>query len=394
MAGRTTASLPERLAAAGMLLAAVAATPPMLRLLGIAAGTRPVPHSGFWLAALFLAAGAAVIVKRPGAGRRRAIALWLGACVAIGAAEIGLRAWPPSGIADWWELHERPTTGAPPGEFHADVLVVGDSIAAGTGLREPASARFAARLQKGLSSEERGSVVATSAAPGSGLDAYLGDVEVGLVSRRPRVVVIALCMNDIVPDGGATDSAPGRLRAFADRWRLNESFVATLVQAGVWRAAQALGWTDRSHRSERVAYYQERLDAWWSDRQACARFGRDVGRVVDACRKGGARPVLLAFPYRTQTLRADDPISRALHDALRSIDAPLLDLLPTYRDEQRKRELYCPRDDCHPGPEGHALAARELLPVVRGLLSESAEVGGDPVRGDPVRGDPVRDGEE
>ncbi len=99
-----------------------------------------------------------------------------------------------------------------------------------------------------------------------------------------------------------------------------------------------------------------------------------VGKMVSACRRMGAKLLVLYIPFQIPPAAPPEPLLRAVARHQGDGILHFLDLSPAYRDFARRhgaQALWLTPKDHHPSPRAHALIARTAAPVVAGLLAQA-----------------------
>lgn len=160
----------------------------------------------------------------------------------------------------------------------------------------------------------------------------------------------------------------------AEPWSIlvAHSYVLRRIHLGLLTVRSG-GETSRESRYE----WEHRADvgiAWEDD--SWRMYEAQLRRLLELTRPSGTRVVVVSFPLRSQVEHArrltDDPEELTyvlepqvrLDSVLALQGVPHLDLTPAFREASgTRRALY--RDAIHLSPEGHAVAAREILAFLR-----------------------------
>jgi lysophospholipase L1-like esterase len=244
----------------------------------------------------------------------------------------------------------------PAGTFR--VLVIGDSFAFGTGVRQ--NHVLSSRLQQDLTAEHPGPVEVLNL----GVPGYNTSHEVALLVRYgirldPDLVVIVFVMNDastpaLRRKGGTPPPLPRRPAWEGHSWLVDHLHVR---------------WQDRARRND----WARNLHADFQADDPGWKRARDGFQVASALgRRRGFRVALVIFPLLWD-LGSDYPfveIHETVAAAARRFGIPVLDLHPAF-GERNAESLWVHPSDHHPNEEAHALAARALhdFLVERGLLT-------------------------
>jgi lysophospholipase L1-like esterase len=253
------------------------------------------------------------------------------------------------------------------------VVVVGDSVAFGYGVAEADA--FPRLLESRLAELAPAAGIEVVNLGVGGYNAWneaelLADVG---ASYQPDLVLVQFCINDLndptihfdaqtrlvlsaIPDAAFPDAsrrlaprhAPSRLRAWCAASRL-----CTLARDG-WLAARARDFDDADKRAAvRPVETQDGPEWRWLE----ARY-----LEMDAvARRLGARFAVLAMPHPAQLERSGpDPVQERLRELGRRHGWTVIDPLPAFRAAHAAgTRLFL--DWWHPTPEGHRLAAADLL---------------------------------
>lgn len=267
------------------------------------------------------------------------------------------------------------------------VLVLGDSIAMGFGVREEDA--FPAVLERTLG----GGVEVVNGA----VAAYSTDQEVRWYlddgwRYQPDVVVIELYWNDVTPKTEVGVAPDGEL---IDRRSEGDQRGAMDGEGGYWlrnllkrsralyvlsfklRQLQAMGQADPTRSKQMAVLTGAHDDAVAHGWQV---IEQELGRLRAACERAGVS-LLVVVPPMPQQLAASFP-----DVAYQSVVAGIcererlscLDLLPAFANAYHGHEsLFVAYDGDHPNEAGHALIARELARVLSG---PNGPLAADPVR--------------
>jgi lysophospholipase L1-like esterase len=240
----------------------------------------------------------------------------------------------------------------PAGTFR--VLAVGDSCTFGSGAGQQQT--WPARLEQRLAAQ-RGDLrveVLNAGVPGWSSHQALRYLETEGLALSPDAVIFTSAVNDASPAsaGGKRRFGQGRLlsdREYAEALRAQHFGVTRLL----WRAGLGVG-----VRGSRTPPGEVKR------RVPLADYIDNLRRFAAASRERGARPLLVAWPLRSQaetpprTGELERELSRYQRAALetaRAEGAAFVDLLPLVSG---RPELYI--DAVHMGPEGYALVAARI----------------------------------
>lgn len=239
------------------------------------------------------------------------------------------------------------TVAKEPGVFR--ILVLGDSVAAGQGVRDPETI-FPARLEAGLRQAGLAAEVLNFAVTG-----YDTRQEVALLADRglafaPDLVLLAYCLNDVRQDDGGIlaglrASNPQGASLAADR--INPYFA--------WSALYRMAWARRTAPEQAS---QDREDAVAAAFDALGGLGTEHAfrvLVVVFPRFGG-----LLGEYRFSDQH------RLPETAARRNGFAYFELLPAFRACRLTAESRLARDRYHPTAAGHACAAEAVRDFIVG----------------------------
>ncbi|MEW5854988.1 MAG: SGNH/GDSL hydrolase family protein [Myxococcota bacterium] len=362
---------------------AVGSNPVFLHAVGLILRTQPQPTSGFWLISVICAAFCAVLRWGCRSPRADGAFLLLGSTtLVLLAIDVVLRLAPPVELTEQSRPPVAKTRNAwgypdtePRPSAATRILVVGDSITWGVGTTRE-GARYHDLVEKELREQGRDVDIQAVAAPGWGLDRYLEAYRRVTPEYRPQLVVLGFCLNDLnhgAPARELHDNIEQRgqggvqqvrnvLGGAARRLRANEWMLATLMQRRVGNLLRDAGVLERDWLDDHQTAYRRYLERWWTDERLLSQLRADLARLHNDVRSAGGQLVVLVFPYRFQLLTGEQRAQDRLGFILDELHVPRLDLTEVFTRAQRERELYAPRDEGHPNDEGHALAARVLLP--------------------------------
>lgn len=341
---------------------------------------------------------------------RRLAALWLGASVALVAAEVGLRLWPARVDPDarihahllvdrhgllrfapgtsgwhrgyddhpiWITINSLGFRGREPSPDDAPrIAFVGDSIVFDGGVELDDT--FVARSERLLRERFPRAAVYNLGVSDVGSDQYRLAVEYGpVLALRPDRIVVGLYLNDSrPPQGFAGERAADR----GERW-LSAGFLRRSRLAGVVRDALLLRRAaDDEVLSPRFRWVPRFLAGRWRDDErelralvAEASFDwgagwdpafvptvlADVVAMRDVARARGAELAAVIFPAMPQAAARTggdwlvEP-QRRLAEALAAAGVPALDLLPVLRGEDARSFF---NDQCHLNRRGNERVA-------------------------------------
>ena len=266
------------------------------------------------------------------------------------------------------------------------VLFLGDSVAAGYGVREEDC--FVQRLS--ALANARGSAMNVTSVNCS-VTSYSPWQEVDLLATTgmrydPDTVVQVFCLNDYVEKfqlarfGGYSAGAQGE-------------GIRTLLWSGIYRAIRDVRIKRQRDLERRLRHTRKRYSvARLIDHPDAPEFKEawritfdNLSEMISIARDNNRPFAIVCFPYAIQ-LQADaikHPAPQArLADFARSHGVPLLDLLPVFRAHLRNlggtvNDLFF--DSAHATPTGHAIAAEHVYTFLleHGLLPPSISGGTD-----------------
>jgi hypothetical protein len=259
-----------------------------------------------------------------------------------------------------------PSAGAPA------LLVLGDSIAFGVGVQEPAT--FVGLLRKQFPT----TIIYNSAVIGYGLPDYRNVVD-AFLPQHPEIkyAYLAFCLND-VSDESATEISESLRRP----WLRKEPTLRSLLD----RANDFLRSRSRLYLLLRnwVTDPQQRyFDADnLNYRMPEDKFQEAMQPLADMSRTFSSRGVsftVVVFPYEAQ-LRSNDPAlalpQRRLSNFMHQRGMRSIDLLPDFRVLPASK-LFLAYDPMHLSETGHHVASnilsRDLLSVTKGLAPPNDE---------------------
>lgn len=252
------------------------------------------------------------------------------------------------------------------------IVFVGDSVTFGYGVADEGEL-FVSRVGRAL---------AADGAPVEVVNAGVGGyapwqerlwLEREGLAYAPDLVVVGFVLNDVteplslVRYGGQgrgwqlARSAQGAL----DRWGSGSALV-TVLRRG--RAALRFGRDVQLGAAQQEARDVMRLALDPSDPVVARGWSialGDLDGLLDAAEQGGARTLVVVFPYALQLeapVRLGAP-QRLLVRHLRQRGTPVLDLLPRFADHPQPETLLL--DPSHLSVRGHALAAEAIVQAIR-----------------------------
>jgi lysophospholipase L1-like esterase len=246
------------------------------------------------------------------------------------------------------------------------VLVLGDSVAWGAGVREEET--FPRRLEAALRAELDCPVeIVNASVSGYGSTEQLDVLRNDGLAFEPDLVLVYHVEND----NQSVAHRDGALARFVKDHVVYRSQLigATLLawRTARWRAgaAQAGG--------ERAAYYAD-LRAW--DRRPGTQASLDALRAIAAeARAHGARLLLASHPTVPAELSLDAARNARLRALAAELAAPFVDVGPAFGAAARERSLVVSATDRHPNGVGHAVIAEALRPVLHGALDCAPRAG-------------------
>jgi lysophospholipase L1-like esterase len=269
-------------------------------------------------------------------------------------------------------VHARP---GPPDKFR--VVVLGDSIAFGFGVREEQT--FPRVLETLLAERAPEALVEVINLGTGGYSAWnearlLEDVG---ISYAPDLVLVQFSINDLndptshfgtqtklvlgsIPDAAFPDPARSRGIAPLRRWVSRACHLFQLCTALRQRTADQS--KPMRHTQESVRAFRDPVES--TDRVEWRWLEDRYDEMAAAAESAGARFAVLAFPYRSQMKgKNPHPVSQHLESLARQRGWLLVDPLAAFR-ETRHRGVKLFMDIWHPTPAGHRVAATETLRVL------------------------------
>jgi lysophospholipase L1-like esterase len=254
------------------------------------------------------------------------------------------------------------------------IAVIGDSIAAGYGVAEDDALpyRMAALMrEQGLHGEVLGFGV-----PGYNIQQLALLWENKVLPYHPAIVVYAMCLNDARPEltlsprgvlvaAGTVElsperALPGRLPIPGKDWLHEHSLLYGFAVSRYDILLRRLGF-----RGEPLPSLDQIEQLYLASPEG-TRFRSLLGRLAASVESTGAGFVLVCFPVADQ-LRTSNPRPQIVLGALaQTLGIEFVDLYPAFHaaaDDRPERLLDA--DGLHPNATGHALAAAEILTVLR-----------------------------
>ncbi len=258
----------------------------------------------------------------------------------------------------------------------AKVLVLGDSVTWGDGVRDP-SRVYTAVLEHALQAADphRTCEVINTGVPGYSTFQQGAYLRTRGLALKPHVIVLQFCLNDVVERYHSVASYGGDNVFLGVDTRLGGSGLRPwLIRHS--RAAEHLA-RALQHRARRLEEMEVEKLATDDPSPAILDAWEQVERELDEIHALAAQhnlPLLIAiFPYRFQM--EDPPALRQPQDRLlqyaRERGIPCVDLLPAFAMAAAGGGPPLFVDENHLGREGHALAARVLAVPVRSLLERA-----------------------
>ena len=237
------------------------------------------------------------------------------------------------------------------------VLVLGDSIAMGSGLTE--DALVSARIEEILSKAHGAGSwqVLNGGVAGYDIEDEYKVIEEERVILDPDVVALVLCLNDI-PGTTAADHIHllRDLPIPAKEFLLNNTATALIVQSfynriGLEDPDPLPAWLDGSKHPPT----RERVEAGWS------RFALYFSKIARLCDSRQIDLIVVLVPHAAQFEEGESkftPQHRLTILALRN-NLKYIDLAPVFADEPELPYIF--PDPVHPNPRGHELMALEIF---------------------------------
>jgi hypothetical protein len=234
------------------------------------------------------------------------------------------------------------------------IWFIGDSFTLGHGVPRVED-RFSDRVAAALEREAPGKFVVNTLAD---LGAHTETMRVWLQTfwehgyEPPEVVVYVLCLNDIqpfLPESVESDRPP---RRFWDPV-VDRSFLLDFVRSRLWeRRAGARDW------------YGDMAQGYTGE--PGQRLLQEIDRLHGLCRSHNVELRVVIFPF-LHNLGPDYPFAaahRRIATHCRDTEIPVLDLRPVL-EPHRAEGLMVNRFDSHPNERAHALAAQEVVGMLR-----------------------------
>lgn len=258
------------------------------------------------------------------------------------------------------------------------VIVLGDSIAFGSGIQE--SDRFTDVLERELTGQlDRPVDVQSWGINGTETNHQL------LLYRKlghtlPHdLVVIGFCLNDVVPVPveelyqktikQARENSSVLSRLGESGLSLHYSFVVRLISQGLDSTAALIAGPKQSAAEKHRIKYRQYLTDNWDKPENLAQFAETIDALQAQVKANGARLAVLVFPYRFQFETGDFSMQEKLTKILTERQIPQVNLQEPFAQTLKLQEIYLTGDECHPNVEGHLLAGRSLIPLALRLLS-------------------------
>ena len=246
----------------------------------------------------------------------------------------------------------------PPRSERTRILVVGDSITFGAGVR--AEDRYTERLQASLCGDDRCEVLNVGV-NNYQAENYLALLRSDIADIDPDWVVVGLCMNDIRPKAGPRDLDVALRRGFRNQLRgLLARFAVVRVGSMIWRALTV----------DAEAYEQRWIrlaTAAWSDETRLAAMRETMREIQSVVAGYGSRLAVVLFPEKHQF---EDPQAfgvpyRAAAVMVEGLDVPVVSLFAPMRSAIEAghlslEEIYLTRDNIHFTPPAQVWIADEI----------------------------------
>ncbi|MFZ5425834.1 MAG: GDSL-type esterase/lipase family protein [Thermodesulfobacteriota bacterium] len=262
----------------------------------------------------------------------------------------------------WFERHWRPVNSlgyrdaepSPPGEGQTAVVVLGDSFAAGHGVREAAD-RFPEVAARALGPEFKVFNVSKV-----GWDTV--DETKGLKSFpvKPKVVVLSYYLNDIFHAAGearyplhfAVNLPKGFMKFVVDN--------SALADFVYWRLARG------GNLSGGGGTFWDTLKGAYADPAAWSIHAAELGELASYCKDAGIRLVAVIFPM-LQAPGESAPLTGKVAAELAALGAEVIDLTPVFAG-RNPRDLVVNGLDAHPNEAVH----KEVGELLAKRLRQSA----------------------
>jgi lysophospholipase L1-like esterase len=259
---------------------------------------------------------------------------------------------------------------------HPRIAVIGDSVAAGYGVAEADAFPF--RLGWLMRDQGIAGEVLDFGTPGYNIGRIVVLWERKVRSYKPDVVIYALSLNDalpeltltaqgLVPTGGIElapeRAAPGRVPLPGKRWLHAHSLLYQLLVTRYDLLLQRFGF-----RAEPIPPVDQ-VNQLYAAGAGSEDFRANVRRLAESVRAEGAEFLILCFPLADQLTARRPEAQAALAAWTQDVGIAFVDLYPAFAARASMdgvASLFL-EDGLHPAPQGHALAAEELLPFSRRL---------------------------
>jgi len=270
---------------------------------------------------------------------------------------------PPNRFGD----REQELTEATLGDDVTRVLFLGDSFTYGHGVAD-GSLRFTDRLERELARDGRRVDVYNAGANGTNPTQWLETLERLLPEYRPDLVVGVFFLRC----GTSTGTSFRFHQKTARRLRRQYKGEWAYEWFALYRA-----WAERRVRREFSDQYVATISkAYLGDEQETERWRQEQGALLgirDACAQAGIGFQLVVFPM---LFELDDypfgPVEEEIQRFARENGIPLHSLTPVFLGRSAPSLWVSPVDQ-HPNPEGHRIAAEELLPWLESILPAPRE---------------------
>ena len=248
------------------------------------------------------------------------------------------------------------------GKLRLRVLLLGDSIAFGSGL--PYKKTLGPLLEQKLNKATTGSFGLWNAAvPGYNSVQELAQLRRVLPVVRPTMVLVAFCMNDYLDPPRLTSG--GQLDATAYYDSAPASFSKLLAQSRAYVFLKEKAKDLQKIRPElfppwmHYVHYIDRKPGWQRAKAALL-------SMHSSAHAAGIPLVLIIFPLEEQIRLDDHGAQDDLAQFAREHDIPIVDLFGSFREHWREH-LYVDYwrevgtiDKLHPNSRGHELAAEQI----------------------------------
>ena len=261
------------------------------------------------------------------------------------------------------------------------IAVIGDSIAAGYGVAEDEAFpyRMAALMrEQGLHGE-----VLDFGVPGYNIQRIALLWEKKVQHYHPDAVVYAMCLNDARPEltlspegvllaAGTVElsperARPGRLSLPGKEWLRQHSLLYGFAMGRYDVLLRGLGL-----RAEPLPPLDQ-VERLYLTSPEGQRFRSFLAHLAASIQSTGARFVVVCFPLADQLKNRDARPQAILGAFARTLGIEFVDLYPVYISSGESLRKLLAADGLHPKATGHALAALEMLAVLRPWIAGGAD---------------------